>query len=388
MNSTSYMAPPEISRWQQHAMVVGGIALVICAAAGYANPAQFFRSYLLAFLFCAGLALGCLALLMLQHLFGGAWGLMIRRPLESGTRTLPLVALLFVPLALGVRTLYSWSRPESAIPHKAAYLNVPFFLARAVFYFAVWLLLAYLLNKWSRQQDATSDIRLKRKLQLLSGPGLVIYGFLATFAGIDWIMSLDPRWYSSIFGMLVVGGQALLALAFIIAVSAVLARREPLASAFQPRHFHDLGKLMLAFVMIWAYFSFSQLLIMWSGNLPEEIPWYVHRLQGSWRWIGLALVVFHFALPFLLLLSRDLKRRSSLLLGVAVALVLMRLVDLFWLTAPEFSPGGFRLHWMDVLLPIGLGGIWLGFFAWQLQRMPLLPLGDRQLAKALEHEAH
>jgi len=385
MNSTSYIAGPAVGRLQRRALAVGLAALGFCVVGAIISPAQFFRSYLLGYLFWAGVALGCLAILMLQHLSGGAWGMVIRRMLESGSRTLPLMALLFVPLIPGIRQLYGWARPDNAIPHQAAYLNVPFFLFRAVLYFGVWLSMAYFLNRWSREQDRTGDLRLARRLQMLSGPGLVLYGLTATFAAIDWVMSLEPHWSSSIFGILIIGGQALSAMAFIIAVAVLLAQHEPLSGVLLPGHFHDLGKLLLAFVMLWAYFAFSQLLIVWSGNLPEEIPWYLHRLHGGWGWVGVLLILFHFALPFVLLLSRDLKRNARALALLAVAVIFMRLVDLFWLTAPEFWPGRFHLHWMDIAAPVGIGGVWLAVFAWQLRGWPLLPIGDRYLEKALEH---
>ncbi len=385
MNSTSYMAGPEVGRMQRRALSVGVAALALCVAGAIASPAQFFRSYLFGYLFWTGVALGCLAIVMLQHLSGGAWGMVIRRMLESGSRTLPLMALLFLPLIPGIRQLYGWSRPDNAISYQTAYLNVPFFLFRAALYFLVWLSIAYFLNRWSREQDRTGDLRLARRLQLLSGPGLVLYGLTATFAAIDWVMSLEPHWYSSIFGILIIGGQALSAMAFIIAVAVLLAQHEPLSGVLLPSHFNDLGKLLLTFVMLWAYFAFSQLLIIWSGNLSEEIPWYLHRLHSGWRWVGVLLILFHFALPFVLLLSRDLKRNARALALLAVGVIFMRLVDLFWLTAPEFWPGSFHLHWMDIAAPVGIGGVWLAVFAWQLRGWPLLPIGDRYLEKALEH---
>ena len=386
MNAAAYMAGPEINRLRNPALLIGIVALTTCVIAAFSSPAQFFRSYLLGFVFWIGLSLGCMAILMLQHLTGGDWGMVIRRPLESATRTLPLLAVLFLPVLFGMHRLYGWTEPGQITPEKAAYLNVRFFVIRAVIYFVVWLGLAYLLNKWSREQDRTSDPRLSVRLQLLSGPGLGLYVLTASFAGIDWIMSLEPRWYSTVFGLIVVGGQALSAIALIIAVLAWLSRREPMASVLLPRHFHDLGKLLLTFVMLWAYFAFSQLLVTWSGNLPEEIPWYLRRWSGAWGGIGVALILFHFALPFALLLSRDLKRSARALGILAVLIIFMRWVDLFWLTAPEFSAGSFQIHWMDLVAPIGLGGIWFAFFIWQLQSRPLLPIGDAQSAEALQHE--
>jgi hypothetical protein len=384
-----YMAPQDSARWQSRALIVGVVALVISVAGGIANPTQFFRSYLIGFLFWLGIALGSLALLMLQYLTGGDWAMMIRRPLESATRTLPLMLLLFVPLAFGMRRVYAWTAPGTILPpHKAIYLTVPFFLERAAIYFAVWIVLQWLLNRWSHQQDETGDVRFKLKLTYLAGPGLILYGLTISFASVDWIMSLDPSWYSSIFGILIIGGQLVSAMALMIVTLAMLGREEPMESVYQSRHFHDLGKLLLTFVMLWAYFSVSQLIIIWSGNLPEEISWYMSRIVGEWRWVGLFLVIAHFALPFGLLLSRDLKRRPGRLVWIAGLLLVARLVDVYWLTAPEFWPGGIHLHWMDVLVPVGIGGIWIWFYVRQLRQWPLLPVADHRLAEAMERHAH
>jgi hypothetical protein len=387
-------SPPELDQFQRRALIVGVIGLAVCALGAFFNLDQFFRSYLVGYVFWAGIALGCLAILMLQHMSGGAWGLVIRRLLEAATRTFPLLAVLFVPIAFGVRSIYIWAQPihantpealKHALVHKAPYLNVPFFLGRAVFYFAAWILMAYFLNKWSLEQDQTKHRPITTKLQGLSAPGLVLYGLTVTFASIDWLMSLEPQWFSTIYGILVMGGQGLSAMAFIIAVAVLLMRYKPLSDVIKPSHMHDLGKLMLAFLMLWAYFSFSQFLIIWAGNLPEETPWYVRRLQTSWKWVGLAMLVLQFALPFVLLLSRDLKRNARTLVVVAVAIIIMRFVDLIWMTGPEFHEGAFWIHWMDVVMPIGLGGLWLAFFAHQLKARPLLPIGDPEFEQVLAH---
>jgi hypothetical protein len=389
-------APPEVNQFQRRALIVGVVATAVCLLGAIFNLDQFFRSYLVAYVFWLGITLGCLAILMLQHMSGGAWGLVIRRLLESATRTLPLLALLFLPVAFGVRSVYIWALPppdasealKHALEHKALYLNVPFFLARAVFYFAAWNVMSYFLNKWSLEQDRTGHRPLTTKIQSLSGPGLVLYGLTVTFASVDWLMSLEPQWFSTMYGMLIMGSQGLSAMAFIIAVVVVMSQYKPLSEVIKPRHLHDLGKLMLAFLMLWAYFSFSQFLIIWAGNLPEEIPWYVRRLQSSWKWLGLALVVLQFALPFVLLLSRDLKRNARRLVIVATTVIVMRLVDLIWLTGPEFHEGALRIHWMDLLMPIGLGGLWLAYFAHQLKARPLLPIGDPFLEEALAPSGH
>jgi len=387
IESATYMPGPEMDRLQWRALGVGIVALGACVAGAFTNPEQFFHSYLMAFLFWTGMALGCLALTMLQHMTGGNWGLVIRRLVESGSRTLPLMALLFVPVAFGLRSIYDWTRPGVDLPpEQLRYLQPRFFLARAAAYFLVWLALAYVLNKWSRQQDRTGDRQLIRKMQFVSGPGLILYGLTMTFAAVDWVMSLEPRWYSTIFGLMIIEGQVLSAMALAIAAGVLLAGCAPLGRVLQPRHLHDLGKLLLAFVMVWAYLAFSQLLIMWSGNLPEEISWYVRRLAGGWQWVGVALLLFHFAFPFVLLLSREVKRNARTLALLAALVLVMRVVDLFWLTAPEFTTAGFHLDWMDIAAPVGVGGLWLAAFAWQLKTWPLLPVGDPHLAEALEEK--
>lgn len=383
----------DLERTGRRALVVGVAGLAACAVGAYLSPAQFFRSYLWAYLFYSGLTLGCLALNMLQYLTGGAWGLVIRRVLESASRTLPLLALLFLPVLLGIPRLYEWSHPEvvardALLQHKSAYLNVPFFIARAVAYFALWMLFAYFLNKWSSEQDQSGSPSLARSLQRISGPGLIVYGITITLASVDWVMSLEPHWWSTIFGVIFIGGQGLSALSFVIALLVLLSKREPLSRVVTAGHLHDLGKLMLAFVMLWAYFAFSQLLIIWSGNLAEEIPWYVERMRGSWAYVGLLLIVAHFALPFALLLSRTLKRRASTLARIAALVIAMRFVDLFWLVTPDFQKEGIYVHWMDILAPVGLGGVWLAAFLWYLRKRPLLPAGDPHLEEALAHGRH
>jgi len=381
-------------RARSRALVAGSAGLIACAAGFFLAPERFFPSYLFACMFALGLALGCQAVLMLQHVTGGAWGIPIRRSLEAATRTLPVIALLFVPLLFGLKTLYEWARPEEVahdpiLTHKAAYLNVPFFLVRAAVCFAAWMAFMYFLSRWSREQDEGPKPGLTRRLQLLSSAGLVAYGLTITFFSIDWVMSLEPHWYSTMYGVLFIAGQSLSGLAFVIALTVVLSRFAPLSQFVKPNHLHDLGKLMLAFVMFWAYVSFSQYLIIWSGNLPEEIPWYLRRLHGGWGWFGIAIVLLHFLLPFLLLLPASANRNPRILVGVAALIVCMRLVEVFWYVRPATSPPGhLTLHWMDLAAPVGVLGLWLFLFLGQLLRRPLLPVNDPEFREALEHGAH
>ncbi len=403
----SFTTPVDTSRLQMRAAIVGVVAILLCVVGAFllysrGGLQQFFHAYLMAYVFWTGVSVGSLAILMLHHLSGGGWGLVIRRIMEAATRVLPLMFVLFLPVFFGMKTLYEWARPEAVaqsvvLQHKHPYLNVPFFMGRFVFYFLIWGLLMFFLNKWSLEQDRTANPNLRKTMQGLSGPGLVLFGLTVTFAATDWVMSLEPEWFSTIFGLLIMAGWGLSAFAFVIIAATRLATRPPLAGVIAPLHFHDLGKLLLAFVMIWAYFGFSQFLLIWYGNLPEEIPWYLERMRSGWQYVGLVLVLFHFALPFFLLLSRDLKRHARTLSIVAALLIIMRLVDLFWMIAPVAKverSGAIDVilnYWMYILMPIGLGGLWVAYFAYQLRQRALLPINDKGmenlLEQAHEHEA-
>jgi hypothetical protein len=389
MMRASYQAPASLKRWQQRALIVGVVFTALLIIGFVLDRQQFFHSYLFAFSFWAGISVGSLALLMLQHMTGGGWGLVIRRVLEAATQTLPLIVFLFIPIIAGAHWIYSWTHPEEVQKHaplqvKAGYLSLPFFTVRAAIYFAIWILLAYLLTRWSRLQDQTADREYTKKMRVLSGPGMILLVFTVTFASIDWFMSLDPLWYSTIFGFIFVAAWALSALAFVIAVMACLVREEPMESFVAQLHFHDLGKLLLALVMLWTYFSFSQYLIIWSADLPEETRWYTPRTSGGWGVIALLVVLFHFAFPFLFLLSRSFKRNARKLVIVAVLILVMRLFDLFWTIAPTWPHEHFHVSWMDVVAPIAMGGLWLAMFCWALTKRPLVPINDPQYESVLE----
>ena len=397
---------PALASLQQRGLIVGLVALAAGVIGAFINSDRFFQSWLIGFLFILGLSLGSLGLLMLQHMSGGKWGLAGRRVFEAASGTLWLVALAFIPILFGLRPIFLWARPEAVqadpiLLQKAPYLNVTFFITRAVLYFAFWLFCAFVLNKWSAAQDKAERAITPAdtvRFRTVSAPGLLFLVLTVSLASVDWIMSVDPHWYSTIFGLLTVVGQGLSALAFTIAILALVARSGVFGTVFSAGQFHDLGKLLLAFVMLWAYMAFSQFLIIWSGNLPEEIPWYIERIRGSWGAVALLIVVGHFALPFVLLLSRDLKRHSSLLARVAVFVVAMRLVDLIWLVGPTFAhdaaageghPGfSIPVHWMNIVIPIGLAGLWLFFFVRQLRSRSLVPLNDPYFKEAFAHESH
>jgi hypothetical protein len=405
MTAQDYKAPESASRLEKRALVVGVLGLLGCIFGWISSPEAFFRSYLVAFLAVLGLSLGSLGLLMLQHLTGGHWGIIIRRPLESATRVLWLVAGFFIPLIFGMKYLYMTHTVAGEV--RAGWMDVPKrpaegslsemqewwlthngFLIRAAIYFVIWIGLMLLFNALSGKQDVNKDDRkLRRRIKFWAGPGIILYVFAMTFAAIDWVMSLSPHWASTIYGFMFVAGQAISAMALMILIVVMLSYSEPFSHYIQERHLHDLGKLLFAFNMLWAYFSFSQLLIIWSGNQPEEITFYHERLQGAWGFVAVGVLLLHFFIPFLVLLSHDIKRNRRLIPIVACWMIAMRVLDIFWLTRPEFTTHALPNLW-DVVAVLGLGGLWFWYFAGQLKRRPLLPLGDPKLEEAIANNEH
>jgi len=383
------MSPVNLQVIRSRSLWVGCTGLALCAVAGVFSREQFFRSYLVAYLFWLGVALGCLAIVMLYHLTGGRWGAVIRRLVESGMRTIPVMALLVAPLLPGIRSLYAWARPadvaaDPILQHQSLYLNFPFFTLRAAIYFTAWILMASYLNRWSLEQDQTGKPELLGRFQRLSGAGLVVYGITVTFASIDWAMSLDTGWFSTAYGVLFMIIQVLSAFAFVIPFLAWIVRHNALHDVVTPNHFHDLGNLLLTFVMLWAYISFSQFLIIWAGNLTDEIPWYLRRIQNGWEWVAILLLVFHFFAPFLLLLSRHAKRSLTVLSAISIAVMVMSVVDVFWLVMPALIPGHVSVHWTDFAALAGVGGVWISLFTRGLETRPILPQQDPQFVPYVE----
>jgi hypothetical protein len=386
-------APEVVRKISQRSLVIGVIFAVAAAALAFMRPDEFYRAYLLGFMCWLGVALGSMAIVMIRHLTGGGWGTVIRRILGAAMRTLPLLAILFLPVILGIHRLYLWAQPLDNISDKhlrehleqitQSYLTVNGFIVRAVFYFAVWNVLSFLLSKWSKQTDHPGAPNNSQRFKAVAGPGLILYAFTITFAAIDWIMSLDPSWISTIFGLIILIGEVLSAMCFAVVVERILFNYKPMSEMLKPDFVHDHGKWMLTFIMVWAYFSFSQWLIIWAGNLPAEITFYLKRLSGGWASIGLILVLFHFTVPFALLLSRSFKRNIRQLVWVAVLLLLMRYIDLFWIIEPNFSKT-FVITVADVVVPVAIGGIWLWYFFRNLASLPLLPVYDPDVHEVLQ----
>jgi len=389
-DAAAFSAPADVDRIQRLALITGAVGLVASLLGLWLSPQYFYRAWLVGWVFWVGVTLGCLAISLLHHLTRGAWGLVIRRVLEAASRTLPLLLILALPIVFGLKDLYEWARPEAVradalLQAKAAYLNVPFFLTRLVLYFLIWGGVAFLMSWLSRRQDLRPDPGLNRRMQLIAGPALAAYCLAVTFAAVDWLMSLQPRWFSTIYGVYLMGSQGLAALAFLITFGLWLSRREPMSRVLQPRHFHDWGKLFFAFVMLWAYFSFSQFLIIWAGNLPEEISFYLPRMRGAWGGLFLAIVLFHFLLPFLLLLSRDLKRNARRLVVVAVMMLLIRWLELVWQVEPAFHDHNAGFYWLYLVAPLTIGGFWFAWFLRELKSRPLLPINHPDLPEAIAH---
>jgi len=362
-------------------LVAGVVALGVCVAGAFFDSQQFFRAYLSAYLLVLGLGLGSMVVLMIYHLTGGAWGFLLRRTLEAAARTLPLLALLFIPIGFGLAELYPWARPEAVeasknLQHKAIYLNVPFVCVRAALFFVLWIGTALLLNVWSRRQDHQDSPHLAERMAGLSGPGLVIYGLCITFASVDWVMSLQPEFHSTIFAPIIASGQLLSAFAVAVITFTWLAEGPPVVEFVARESLNDIGNLLFTFLVIWAYMVFFQFMLIWIANLPREVAWYLPRSQGGWIWVTWALVVFHLIVPFFLLLSRDVKRNPTALAQVAGLILVTQLAFDYWQVQPNFSGTGLADHWMDFLMPVGLGGLWLANFLWELPRYPLLPLRD------------
>jgi hypothetical protein len=384
---------PVIDRAQRGAMMVAAIGLIAAVALGFHDWTQFFHSYLFAFVYWMTFAMGPLGFLQLHHMTGGKWGLPIRRILEAGTRTIPVMFVLFLPLLAGIKKLYPWAADPSILGDAPSdhfrhfWLQPGFFVVRAFVYFAIWILLSSLLNKWSRQQDQTADLSLKNKMTTLAGPGVILWSLAWSWAMLDWVMSLEPLWFSSIYGMIFMVIALLTAVCFCVLMLRMLDSYQPLHDSYEPPRLNDIGNFMLTFTLLWTYMSFGQFLIIWSGNLKQEIPWYKTRAFTSWGYIAAALLILHFFVPFFILLQRRVKRRLQRLSVLAFWMLFISLIDVYWLVVPGFQNqrSGPHVSPVDFCALAGIGGVWVFAYMGQLKKMPLLPLHDPRFEGVLEH---
>jgi len=390
--------PPVIKNLQMKALIVAAIAGVIALYVAFTNPTVFFRGYLISYMDWLGVALGSLAILMINYMTGGGWGTSVRGILMAAARCWPLMFVLFVPLALSVKLIYPWAMPLESVTDPAIhehlekhafilrdYLNVQGFWIRGILYFLIWGGMITLFSGWSKELDRPPVRDLSAKFKRLAAPGLILYALAIGFAAIDWVMSLNPSWISTIYGLLIMIGELITALGFTIIIERILYNYRPMSILLRPSYVHDHGKYMLAFTMVWAYFSFSQWLIIWAGNLPEEITWYFRRLHGGWQYVGLFLVVFHFFAPFFVLLSRPFKRDIRMLVWLAAWMMFMRYVDLFWHIEPSFSKD-FSVTLADLAVPFAMGGLFVAYFCYNLNQRPLIPAYDATAQAVLEPE--
>lgn len=392
--------PEILGRLRNLAGLVGLVGVAAALAVGLVAGWTFaMPAYLVGFVFWMGITLGCLGLTMLHHLTGGSWGIAVRRLMEAGAMAIVPMAILFIPIALGLNNIYRWMDHEFAHHHaavraKLGYLNASAWSLRAVGYFVLWILFALLLNLWSRQQDRTRNLTPTNRARTLSAPGLVLMFLSVTFASVDWMMSLEPDWYSTIYGVMLICGWALSTFAVMVIASTLLADRfEAMQRVVSPGRLNDLGNLMLAFTMLWAYTSFMQYLIIWCGNLTEEIPYYLRRTHGGWQFFGIALVAFHFFSPFFMLLMRNIKRNRDWIRGVALLVIFMHMIDTIWLILPAQVEDPLSkeigIPWLQVLLAfvaiIGVGGIFVANLAWQISRKPMSLIHDPAVLVALSH---
>lgn len=398
MSGSNYQAPADLSRFRNISLGAGilAVVLLVVMAVSPENREQALRSWLLGFNFWGGIAIGCLGVTMLQYVTGGAWAIVIRRTVEAGSRTLPIVTILVIPILIFLGSLYEWHHlygTDKIVTERGWFQTGAGFITRTIIYFAIFNFMQVVLNRWSAAQDQTTNYEDSAKFlgsaTAFSGPGIVIFALTVSFAAIDWTMSLDPHWFSTIWGFLYIAGWALSCFCFAVVILAYLSDKEPMKSVLGRRHFHDIGKLMLALVMVWTYFNLSQFLIIWSGNIPEETPWYLDRMKNGWGVVGFLLILFHFAFPFIILLSRDVKRNARWLAIMAVFILVMRAIDMLYHIGPspliDGSKLGFQISWMDFAAMIGIGGFWLWAFFTQLMKRPLVPVMDPFLENAIEH---
>jgi len=368
---------------------VGIIGILLSAVGFLLNHERSLQSYLVAFIFWMSLGLGALFFTMLHHLSGAVWSVVVRRISETMMANLPFMAIFFLPLFFGLDELFAWAHHDSGAAHdlmakKSPYLNIPFFIIRAAAYFLIWSVLVYFLYRTSTRQDEGHTAQHDRRFRKVSALGMVLFAFTCTFAAIDWLMSLDPQWYSTIVGVYFFAGSVSAFLPLLILISLYLRRQNILADEITLEHYHDLAKLTFAFNILWSYMAFSQYFIIWYGNIPEETAWYRHRWGGPWSPVSLFLPFAHFVVPFFVLMSRAAKRNIKVLVFISLWLLLAHWIDMSWLILPNFAHHGAIYSWTDLTCTLGLGGFFLFLFWRRLAAHPVVPVDDPRLQESTE----
>jgi hypothetical protein len=350
---------------------------------------QFFVSYLTSFMFWLSLGLGGLFFVLIQHGTRAGWSIVVRRIAENWMAVLPILGLLVVPVFVGQSEMYHWVHPaedDLILQKKAGYFDQGFYMARSIAVVVIWTLLASALYRWSTRQDKTGDTALSHKMRWWAPLGYVAFAITTTIAAIDWMMSLDPHWYSTIFGVYYFAGTVMASGAAITLSAMAIQKTGVLKEAITTEHYHDLGKWTFAFVVFWAYIALSQFLLIWYANIPEETIWYGHRAAHGWEYLTMFLPIAHFLIPFFFLMSRHIKRKKPLLALGAAWILFSHYVDLFWLIQPAVHVDHFSIHIADLLCLVGLGGIAIGAFAWFTMRSPTTPVNDPRLSESLRFE--
>jgi hypothetical protein len=371
----------------QIALVIGLLGLILSLIGYFLNPEQFFFSYLAAFAFWTSIGLGALFFVMLQYLTGSIWSISSRRIPEALMSVLPWMSLFFLVIIIGMPFIYHWSGHEAAaeplFQKKSAFLNMPFFIIRSILYFTIWtLLIRGLLRNARKQDDGFHPEQLQRSRRLSAG-GMVLFAFTLTFAAIDWLMSLNAEWYSTIFGVYFFTGSVVGALAGMLLIAIWLRSKDILSHEITFEHYHDLGKLIFTFMILWAYMAFSQYFLIWYANLPEETAWFKQRWQGSWRIITLALVFGHFFIPFVLLMSRAAKRNTKMLFIIGIWFLAIHRLDIYWVVMPNLHHDGLSISWMDFSTMAGIGGVFVYLFWRYFTRHLIIPVNDPQLQDSI-----
>jgi hypothetical protein len=385
---------PRAANIERMAGVVGVIGIALCVIGFFVSRTLFFQSYLFAFIYWGGFAIGGLGVLLMGHTVGGRWGVTARRFLEAQMRTLWLVALLVIILLFGLHELYPWTHPwtfdlgtREVLYHKRGYLNVPFFVARVAIYFVIWWFWGMRVRRMADQQDQTGDPTLRERMRAFSAPGVLVFTLTASFAYIDWILSADAQFFSTVYGAMILIGDVLQSFALTILAMVLASRGDRFGGRVNAFVLHDLGNLMFAFTIFWTYLTASQLIIVWPGNLPQELVWYLNRVHGFWKYITAAIALSMFAIPFLALLSQARKRDPRRVIKVCIWLLLARILDVYWIVEPTYRRQGFWMSWMDFAAFFGVGGIWLYVFMRELRQRPLLPLRDPRVMAPLPEAA-